>query len=378
MRRILAIPVALLLVFTAGAQDRLLQSSGLAPSQVDAEGGLVEDWGRLVLRLEQPAEATVTEQRYDASPVPAAFTTWTAGPLVLTETAYRAPIWPGGVDVLESQILNAGTEGVDVRLAVDVPEGTQVGDRVGVLGGRPVLAMPKDLEPVREELSWGHTGGLTPLPGWAQPQGECDPAFRNISAGMGGTPIVYRFAVPAGAARTVVLGFCESFHSAALKRPLVARVEGAPDQEIDPVGAWGRHVPGGLSFLAKDENQDGRLEVAVLPHPKAEDKNPILNALWVFAPETAVDVAQAVRGTLNGAAEYFVDVGGEKDQLLYKSGKVLYEFRLEPGARQDLLFLVACPGGGPVPDPRRTAWTAASLRKAGAEVASGWKESAPQ
>jgi len=361
------------LAAAAFAEDMSVYSPGFPPSQVDAEGGLIEDWGRVVLRLEQPGGAVSISQNYSEDLFPIVTTTATAGSVSLEQAVYRAPIWPGGMDVLEARLTNTGRQAAAVRLAVETPNNVLMGEHMGVANGRSVLALPQQSKVEREELVWGHTGGITPMPGWATPQGECDPAFRNISAGMGGVPIHYRFAVPTGAARTVALGFCESFHDTPGRRPLVAEVEDAPAQEIDPLALWGRHVPGCAVFPGRDENEDGHLEVTVSPHPRAGDKNPILNAIWIFAPETAVDIPKVIRGAANSAAEYFVDVGGQRDQCIYKSGKVAYELELEPGASREWLFFVGSPGGGPVPAPGKSAWDRISLRRAAEEVWKGRK-----
>lgn len=70
-------------------------------------------------------------------------------------------------------------------------------------------------------------------------------------------------------------------------------------------------------------------------------------------------------------AEYYVDAGGEKDQMLFAGGPVRYRLRLEPAATRELLFLLASPGGGPAPDPERMLWTPETLLQAAADV---WKD----
>lgn len=361
------------LTATAGA-DIELRSPGFPPSTVDAQGAIHEKWGTMALQIQQPEGAAVAEHRYEESPVPMAVTVKSAGAVKLTETVYHAPTWPSGVDVVEATLANTAAEPQNVVLQVLLPETVGVGERVGVAGGHPVLALPKGLEPVREEREWGCTGGIVALPGWARPQGECDPAFKNISAGMGGVPIVYRFGVPQGAERTVVLGFCESHWSTGGARLVEIRVEGAPKSEVDPVAAWGQHVPGCLVFDAKDADEDGRLEIVIAPHPKASDKNTILNAIWVFPSGANVDTDQIVKGEMNAAAERYVDVGGQNDQLLYKGGTLEYHLALEPNAEQTLVFLLETPAGGGVPNPDRTAWTPETLRKAAQDV---WRDYDP-
>jgi hypothetical protein len=352
--------------------ERALWSPGLPESQVDGEGAIHEDWGAVALRIVQPGGAAVTSQRYEESPVPTATTTKSAGTITLTEAAYRAPVWPSGVDVLDAVVANEGNEAQRVVLELALPESVSLGARVGVANGRPVLALPKGLEPIRKERPWGCEGGVVSMPGWARPNRECDPAFRNISAGMGGVPIVYRFAVPEGARRTVVLGFCESHWSLPGQRPLLVAVEGCGGKEIDPLAAWGQHAPGCLRLDGADANRDGRIEVAVNPHPRAPDKNPILNVIWVLEPETSVDTEDLLSGKMTGSAEYYVDVGGERDQTLYEGGPITYDLTLAPGARQELTFLLGTAGGGGVPDPEKTAWNPDSLRRAAEDVWRGY------
>jgi len=361
--------VLALLAPTWARAEAEIGSPGFPPSKVADDGALIEPWGTIRLVIVTPEGAQTTGQRIEQAPMPVAVTRIEAGPVALEQSAYRAPVWPSGVDVIEGVLVNHGEAAAEVQLRVDVPEAMEIGERLGSLGGAPALALPKGLEPVREERAWGCTGGVRAIPGWARPRVECDPAFRNISAGMGGVPITYRFAVEPGAQRTVVLGFCESHHPSAGLRPLKALVEGTEARSIDPVDAWGRHGPGVVRFDAADADGNGRLEVAVAPHPIATDRNTILNVIWVFAPGAAVDEARLIAGELNGLAERYVDVGGENDQALYKPGDLQYALRLGPGARREFFFLVRSPGAPSVPDP--SLWDQSSLRKAAADV---WRD----
>jgi len=387
---VISLVIVWLCAASAGFADLSIGAPGLAPSTVDAAGGLHEDWGVVTLRLMEPEGTPVVDQRSQPSPLPTiarnVTTNIAVGPILLTSTAYRAPIWPRGVDVLAARVDNDGAAESRVRFQVLLPEQVKVGQRLAVLGGRQVLALPKEPQPVRLERSWGYLAGGVPMPGWGRPEVECDPAFRNIRAGMGGVRIIYRFAVPPGAKRTVILGLCESHHVEAGQRRLLLYVEGAPRIEVDPIAAWGRHVPRCLRFNARDADGDGRLQVVVGPHQQARDRNPILNVIWVFAPDLNVDLNEVLRGEwlgpsgrhpgrrprdLSAAAEYYVDVGGEKDQSLYEEGALIYDLTLAPGAQQELLFLVAPPDAA-VPNPERMAWTAESLKQAADDVWRDW------
>ena len=358
----------------AGA-DLLIGSPDLAPSFVSPDGALLEDWGKVRLVLQEPAGAALAGQQYRDEAGPTAVTTWTAGPVTLTQTAYRAPIWPAGVDVLTAALANSSDQPVTARLQVVLPEQAGCGELSATLGGRTVLAWDEQVQPIRRERAWGCTGGVVAMPGWARPEGECDPAFRNIAAGMGGVPIVYRFQVPPGAARTVMLGLCESHWGQAGGRPLSLQVEGTPARTFDPLAAWGQHRPGVVRFDAVDANGDGRLQVAVYPGPRAPDRNPILNVIWIFPPDQAPDPAQVLSGRHSQQAEYYVDVGGERDQLLYDSGELAIPVSLPPHGSRELTFLVACPGAS-APAPGASPWSPPALRRAAADVWQGVLESA--
>ena len=370
--RITAWSAAGLWAVTACAQAAcLIGSPDMAPSRVDADGVVHEDWGTAAVLLEEPAGIRVTGQVYEAAPVPTVVTSKAAGSIVLTETVYRAPLWPSAADVLTARIENTGSEAESVRLRLALSDNVSTGEYLGVLGGRPVVGLLAKMGPRVRTRAWGCSGGVSPLPGWAKPNAACDPAFHNISAGMGGVPIEYAFAVPDGQKRTVFLGFCESHWSVSGHRPLKVSVEGAPETEVDPIGRWGQHGPGCLEFEAFDHDGDGYLNVVISPHPNATDKNTILNVIWVFESGVSADAAQVLRGELTDQAAYYVDVGGQKDQPLYEGGPVAYDLDVAAGEAKTLAFVLACPGGH-VPNPQNMAWTLEAMRKAADDVWRDW------
>ncbi|MHB8900751.1 MAG: hypothetical protein ACYC6Y_18530 [Thermoguttaceae bacterium] len=378
LNRLLPTAAILVLPVTWASGEVEIRSPGSAPSKVTGDGTLVEPWGAVRLRIVNPENARVAEQRAESAPMPMAVTRLQAGPIVLTESAYRAPVWPSGVDVLEAAVTNAGEAAAKVELELVVPEGMQIGESTGAIEGTPSLVLPAGLAPIRQERDWGCTDAVSALPGWAKPSAPCDPAFRSISAGMGGVPIRYRFHVEPGSKRTVVLGFCESHHPGPGLRPLVAQVEGAAERAVDPVAAWGRHVPGVERFDAADANGDGRLEVAVASHPRASDRNTILNVIWVFDAKTKIDEKKLIAGELSDQAQYYVDVGSEKDQLFYMPGNVRFALDLGPKEQRDFFFLIRSPGCQQLPDPSQGLWNRENLRKAAAEVwKDRWAEPAP-
>lgn len=347
--------------------DTLIGSPDMPATVVESQGDLREDWGLLGVRIDEPIGWAVSGQEAKIVPVPEVITSGRAGSIQVMSSVYRSPIAPSGVDVLTVSLTHSGGQDTKIRLRLQAPESVIPGLDIATCSGRAVLTLPAENRTLGPERAWGCKGGVVPMPGWASPKSPCDPAFKNISAGMGGVPIVYRFGVEPGARRTVILGLCESFHQATGQRPLILNVEGAPKTEVDPLVLWGQHGPGCIRFDAADANSDGRLEVTVAPHPQALDRNPILNVIWVFKPDQQVNTEDVLAGKMSSVAETYVDVGGSNDQPLYEKGPIVYEIPMGPGSKQTLTFLVASPGSS-VPAPDRMLWTPDSLRKAAEDV----------
>lgn len=351
-------------------------SPGFPPSQMDAGGRLVEDWGAVGVKLsgEGVADAAprVSTVKLDGV-VPAAQAVSQRGAVTLKLTAFRAPAYPAGVDVLTVRVEEKQGRAASVTVALELPAKVHAGLRTVRLGGRAVLTLPPHEESGEKPRDWGYCDEASSLRGWAKPAGSCDPAFRNIRAGMGGVPIIYRFSVRPKSEANVVLGFCESHWAEAGQRRLLCKVEGAPSQEVDPIAKWGRHKPGALLFKARDEDGDGRLDITVRGASDAKDKNPILNAIWIFPAGPPPNPGQIIAGKLNAAAKRYVDVGGENDQSLYPGGKLEYHIALPSHGAQELTFFAACQGGS-VPIPDASAWTSETLRRAAREVWRDWKE----
>ena len=259
-----------------------------------------------------------------------------------------------------------------MQLSLALPETGHLGLKTVTLGGRAVLGLAAGTKVSQATCDWGWAGDAVAMPGWAQSSVDCDSAFRNIRAGLGGVPILSHFKVEPKAKVKVVLGFCESFWAQAGQRPVICQVEGAPTQEVDPLARWGQHQPGATVFAASDANGDGTLDVAVLPKPGAADQNPILNAIWLFPADASPNLEQVIAGKLNAAAVRYVAVDGGNDQSLYAGDRVEYALKLAAHATQELTFLVACPGSFVSPTDQTT-WTPAKLRQSAAAVWRDWR-----
>ncbi|MBM3492919.1 MAG: hypothetical protein FJX72_01155 [Armatimonadetes bacterium] len=347
------------------------------PSRMDADGAIIEDWGRLVFTLSGegiPASGPVSVQATKIeSVVPAAVARAKRGPLEVTTAAFRSPTYPAGTDVVTLQIKNTTGAPVNARLGLPLPDGSRVGRRTVMWGGRVILALPMPIDVDAKKREWGSDDDSMPMPGWGKPDVECDPSFRSIRAGMNGVPIVYKFSVPPASLHDVVLGICESHWESSGTRPVVLKVEGAPAMTVDPLARWGRHKPGALLFSGKDENGDGTLVISALPAPGAPDANPILNAIWLFPAGTNPNIEQVILGRMNAVATRMVDVGGEKDQSLYLPGKAEYALSITANGTTELTFFVGAAGGS-APMPGKSGWTLETLRKAAIEVNRDWKE----
>lgn len=351
-------------------------SPGLAPTRMDDQGRLVEDWGTIAVNVGGaglPSTAPVTLQgiRLDGL-IPAAQAQCQQGSIGLTLTAFRAAVWPSGLDVLTVRLEETAGQETPVQLSLALPETVRVGLKTVTLGGRAVVGLPAGTKVSQATREWGWADDAVALPGWARPAVECDPAFQNIRAGMDGVPILYHFKVDPKAKVKVVLGFCESFWAQPGQRPVICQVEGAPAQEVDPLARWGQHRPGAILFAASDANGDGTLDVSVLPKPGAPDQNPILNAIWLFPADASPNLEQVIAGKLNAVASRYVSVGGSNDQSFYAGGRVEYALNLPAHGTQELTFLVACPGSS-VPPPDQTAWTPEKLRQSAAAVWRDWR-----
>jgi hypothetical protein len=126
------------------------------------------------------------------------------------------------------------------------------------------------------------TDGGRRLTGWAKPVRECAAPFTGVDVAYNGKPLEFRLAVPAGHKVMVVFGLCEGWYKEPGKRPLVLTVEGGEEKIVDPVKDFGANQPGLYTLAAQDTNRDGIITIRIGTPQGSEDRNAILNALWVF------------------------------------------------------------------------------------------------
>lgn len=164
--------------------------------------------------------------------------------------------------------------------------------------------------------------GISGTPAWANPPEGVSPEFRNVAWGIT-RPIAYRVRTPEGAARRIMLGFCESYKQGLYQRTAVMQVEGAPDQSVDLALNAPHHQPQVFLFDARDADADGWIDLRVFA-PQGQDPNATLATIAVYEAGTALTRAELIAGSAR-----------EKDRALLRIACGL-EARQQP-PRTDLL-----------------------------------------
>ncbi len=166
MRNLIASLFALWMssALAVAAEPIPIHSPGFPTSKLDAEGRLIEDWGTVGVTLsgEGVADGPTALQAVKLDDVvPAAQATAARGAVRLVRTAFRAPAFPSGVDVLTVRVEEARGQPAEVMLGLDLPAGAAIGLRAVRLGGRVVLALPAESLANRPLRDWGYCDEAT-------------------------------------------------------------------------------------------------------------------------------------------------------------------------------------------------------------------------
>jgi hypothetical protein len=161
-----------------------------------------------------------------------------------------------------------------------------------------LAAPPFKITGVRTGLSWEQAGLSR---NWAKPPAGASKLLATINGGKP-RPIRYQVKVQPGSSVVAAVALCEGWHDVAGQRVLDITVEGAPTRTVDTIADLGKNVAGALWFDAKDVNNDGLIDVRVDAAKSAKDKNPILNAFWVFDKPVNRDDAALLSGSLDAQA----------------------------------------------------------------------------
>ncbi|MEO6005093.1 MAG: hypothetical protein ABIZ04_08135 [Opitutus sp.] len=201
---------------------------------------------------------------------------------------------------------------------------------------RSVLARGNDaieittlsVAPAEPAISEGRTAayerldGITGALGWAKPGPDVSPEFRNVAWGIN-RPLRYRVRVAPGAAKRVMLGFCESYKLRIGDRIAEMHVEGSPVLALDLGLNAPLNRPQVFLFDASDADGNGWIDVTIIA-PQGRDPNTTLAAIAVYPAGLRLTRAELIAGST-----------GPKDQaeLRIACGT---EVRREP-ARTDLI-----------------------------------------
>ena len=211
---------------------------------------------------------------------------------------------------------SAGAAQPRVTVGLDLPTGVKLGQRtVRPRPARAADAVPRNRPGARSQGEWGHCDEAVALPGWRRSRRV--PAIPPSGISAAGDGRSCRSSIGSRsrprALSQVVLGLCESHWVQRNQRPLVCRVEGAPQQQVDPIAKLGpTQAPGVLLFKARDADGDGRLEIQVRSAPGASDRNAILNAIWIFPAESATGLGAGRRWRLECDRDSVCGRGGAR------------------------------------------------------------------
>ena len=134
---------------------------------------------------------------------------------------------------------------------------------------------------------------------WAKPPTGTDPALRHIAVHMGGN-IQFELKVSEGDAKQIALALCEGWWKESGKRVQLLRVEGSETKTVDTVADIGQNKVAAFWFEGRDTNNDGKIDIMI--EGAGEDKNTILNGLWVFDAKSQSDDKPLLAGHLNSKA----------------------------------------------------------------------------
>ncbi|MDI1319605.1 MAG: hypothetical protein PSW75_05335, partial [bacterium] len=144
---------------------------------------------------------------------------------------------------------------------------------------------------------WERLDGITGALGWAKPAADVSPEFRNVAWGVN-RPVRYRFRVPPGAAKRVMLGFCESYKLRLGDRMAEMHVEGAPMLTLDLALNAPLNQPQVFLFDASDADANGWIDVTVIA-PQGHDPNTTLATIAVYPAGLRLWRAELIAGSLD-------------------------------------------------------------------------------
>lgn len=147
-----------------------------------------------------------------------------------------------------------------------------------------------------KSASYERLDGIAGALGWAKPAEGVSPEFRNVAWGVN-RPLRYRVRVEPGAAKRVMLGFCESYKLRIGDRITDMRVEGAESLKLDIALNAELNQPQVFLFDGSDANRDGWLDVSIFSE-QGHDPNTTLATIALFPAGLRATRAELVAGSL--------------------------------------------------------------------------------
>ena len=142
---------------------------------------------------------------------------------------------------------------------------------------------------------WERLDGITGALGWAQPAATVSPEFRNVAWGVN-RPLRYRVRVTPGAAKRVMLGFCESYKLRLGERFADMQVEGATPLLLDLALNAPLNQPQVFLFEAVDTDRNGWIDISIIA-PQGRDPNTTLAGIALYPPGIKLTRAELVAGS---------------------------------------------------------------------------------
>jgi hypothetical protein len=168
-------------------------------------------------------------------------------------------------------------------------------------GGDTIEVTTFTVAPEKAAASNGRTenyerlDGISGTPDWAKPAATVSPEFRNVAWGNN-RPVAYRVRVTAGAAKRIMLGFCESYKNMLYQRTAQMEVEGAPTQSVDLALNAPHNQPQVFLFDAKDADGNGWIDINVFA-PQGQDPNATLATIAVYAAGSTLTRDELITGS---------------------------------------------------------------------------------
>jgi hypothetical protein len=224
--------------------------------------------------------------------------------------------------------------------------------------------------------AWERLDGITGALGWARPADNVSPEFRNVAWGTT-RPVRYRVRVTPGAAKRVMLGFCESYKLRLGDRIADMQVEGASPLQLDLALNAPLNQPQVFLFEAVDADKNGWIDITIIA-PQGRDPNTTLATIAIYPAGLRLTRDELVRGSTGPKAQAVLRIAcGTEVQREPSRTDILhavYSDGVQPVLTVRTGRLLRTQPGSLITDIDGSPFLLTSPRATGAEkVESGWR-----